>query len=189
MNDVSILKSYFLGYLLENPFDLIGFISCFIPIISVAINYKSLKNHSRELIYYSILIFLHTIIASFYAAFSKNNHSIYLIFYLFESIFLIIYYTKEFKKESLSKFFIAVLIFICGAIIFNLFTNNLINNYSITIQSIGFIIISLISFYLILSRVIIGSLTHSMLFWINTGVLIYFSGIFFVFLFLNEFYD
>lgn len=181
------LEYYFFTYLSNHPFELIEFISGFIPIFALLLFLKKINKYSLILIYYSLLIAVFEISANLFSSFSLNNHKIYLIFYTLETLLLILFYMQNIKENKFKNLFIVILIIIEMAIFANLvLKNNQLDNFSGAIQSIGFIAIALISFYYILAKQEIKNLFYSSFFWINTGNIIYFSGRFFVFLFIED---
>ncbi len=184
------LKYYFFEYLFEHPFTLIALISGFLPLIFCLFNFKKIWESNKVLFLYAVSIFLLETIGNYFSALSKNNHNIYLIFYLVESIFLVVYYNFKIKFNYYTIISFSILgIVILGFILNLIDPNNLMNNYSGTIQSLGFIVISLVNFYIILSSLNIQKLTESTLFWINSGSFFYFSGKFFVSLFMINILD
>jgi hypothetical protein len=177
--------SFLTGYLSDNPSDMASFLSCFIPILVCLFYLKSTRNSFPELLYYSIAVFSFGIVNFVYAANSRNNHKIQLAFCLVESLILVIFYTRMVVNLNFKKLSYLLLIVIFTAIFYNVLNDVYVNNYSVSIQALAFIIISLFSFYYILSKPSLSNLLDSVFFWVNTGVIIYFSGAFFVFLFIR----
>jgi hypothetical protein len=187
MFESRILERYFNEFLINNPFALIEFCSGFLPIIFCLIYWKSAYNNSKILIIYSVLILMLEIIGGFHSANSKPNHYVYLLFYLFETIALTIYYHQSLSSKRFFIILFFTMMLSLAAIIYNLINGiDLMDNYSGSIQSICFITISVLCFYVILSKLVVSNLANSTLFFINTGNLIYFSGRFFVCLFILE---
>lgn len=186
--DIGKLEYYFLDYLpFKNQFALIELVSGVIPIL-FCIKYLNFSNKKYLPIYiYSITIFFFEIANNCYSAYSKNNHDIYLIFYLVETALLFWFFSKEIENSKYTKLLIVFFILVSIFLINNIYsTFNLMDDFSSSFQAIVFILITLINYYIILSKLITVYLYKSVLFWINTGVFIYFSGKFFVSLFLFE---
>ena len=170
----------------DNPSDMAAFLSCFLPIILCSIYFKSCWNNYKILFYYSLTILIFELISAYYAAFSRNNHLIILTFFIFEVIYLVIFYVQLIENKLFKKTFIGLGTIAIFAILTNIFNGtSLVSDYSISIQSFCFISISLISYYYILSNSGSIQLGSSVLFWITTGSFVYFSGIFFVYMFIT----
>lgn len=185
-NEMDILTKYF-NYLLDHPINLISTISIAIPLYFVFTNFKLIWKINNILVLYVFFILLLELISGYYSAHSINNHFLYLLFYFLESICLYIYFRNSIQNKSINKINLFILLIVLVAILYNtLNSSNQINDYSISIQSLGFIGISIISFYYILAKSNIKVLTNSAFFWINTGSIIYFSGMLFVFLFITK---
>ncbi len=186
MNTEGKLEKYFLGYLVENPTDMAAFLSCFLPIIFCAFYFKSCWSNYRILFFYSLLILIFDLISGYFAAFSRNNHLIILTFFVFEAVFLVIFYIQLIENKLYNKIFIMLGLIVIAAITINIFNGtSLVSDYSISIQSLCFISISLVSYYYILSNSVSIILGRSVLFWVTTGSFVYFSGIFFVYMFIT----
>ena len=184
------LEYYYFNYLPKIPFGVLEILSGFIPIIFGLIFFKPLINQYKVLFYYAVAIFLLELIASLLSAFSKNNHQIYIIFYIIESILLGIFFVNEVKNRNYTIMIILIISIIVVVFIINVFSpRKLMNDYSGAIQSFGFIVISLINYYFILGKLNIMNLQKSVLFWINSASFIYFSGKISVSLFVYELFD
>ncbi|MES2794446.1 MAG: hypothetical protein V4683_00700 [Bacteroidota bacterium] len=187
MLEPKILKEYFFGFLVDRPYLLFEFLAGFIPIIVCLCYSKTTWQNSKILYIYSAFIFLLEIIGGVFSANSKLNHFIYLWFYFIESILLVYYYKKEILSDFFHKLLVMSLILVLVAVSYNLFFGiGLMDNYSGSIQSLAFISISIMCFYYILSKLAIKNLLKSTLFWVNTGNLVYFSGRFFICLYILE---
>lgn len=186
MNTIDKLQNYYFGYLVDNPTDMIAFLSCFIPFIFSIFYFKPCWKNFKILFYYSITILIFDLISSFYAALSKNNHHINLTFFIFEAFFLMKFYFELINNNLFRKIIILLGLIVITTILINIFNEtNLVNDYSLSIQSICFITIGLISYYWILSNSNRIILKRSVLFWITTGLFIYSSGVFFVYIFIS----
>lgn len=185
-----LIKTYFTEYLASNPVDLLAFLSCFIPFIVCILYFNLAWQKSKILVIYVFLSVFLELIGGLYAANSKNSHLIYLLFFFLETICLSIFYIQAVNIKNYRIFVCIIISIILAAILYNIFsTSHQINDYSISTQSIGFISISILSFYIILSKSKISELSNSLLFWINTGSILYFSGILFVFLYVTKVLD
>ncbi|MES2794443.1 MAG: hypothetical protein V4683_00685 [Bacteroidota bacterium] len=190
MLNIERLENYFSNYLISHPCDLLAYLSGFIPIIACAIHFKATLNTSKILIYYALLILILETMGGIYAANSMNNHLIYLIFYFLETLFLYIFFKNSIKSQSIQKIILSIISIMLIGILYNILKSDTqLNDTSLTLQSLGIIIITIINFYYLLFESKIKTLSKSTFFWINTGSIIYFSGCFFVFLFLTKILD
>lgn len=117
-----------------------------------------------------------------------NTLGIFNCFTILEFVFLSFFYsnfTNSVKKTYFNK--IVLLVFLLIALIDLFFINGFkrVNTLTVSIESITLIVYSLISFYLIMSRMLFDKLLDAPFFWINIAVLFYFSGSLFLFLFGN----
>lgn len=185
--ELEVLEKYLFEYLLKHPFNLFSTFSCLIPFILLLFYLKSIWKNNKILVIYVFLILILELLGGYYSAHSWNNHLFYLIFYFLESICLFLYFRKSIHNNSINNINFIILNIVLLALFYNsINSNNQINDYSVSIQSLGFISISIICFYYILAKSNIKVLTNSALFWINTGSLIYFSGMLFVFLYITR---
>ncbi len=183
-NEIDILKSYLYDYLWNNPFDFLALISCIFPILSCCIYFNTIWENSKIIVFYVALIFFLEIIGGYYSAHKYNNHIIYLLFYFFETLCLFIFYQNSIKFNKINQYFKFITIVVLLGIVYNIInSSSQLNDYSTTIQSLGFLIIALLSYYYLLFIQKVYKLSNSSLFWINSGVFIYFAGSFFVSLF------
>ena len=151
---------------------------------------KRLQNHFKAIFFYSIFSFLFEIIANYYAANRWNNHLIFIIFFLIETFLISYFYFKYFKKMSEKRIIVFISIIIFAFMLLNLLNSkNELDDIASSVQSIGFIAFSLLCYYNILSNQEIKNLLEASIFWINTAIIIYFSGKFFVFLFITKVLD
>lgn len=117
-----------------------------------------------------------------------HSVSIFNVFTIIEFILLWHFYSKfHITLHSSRVNSIILLLFLIIAIIDLFFVNGFerMNNITISVESITLIIYSLISFYLIMSRMLFDKLLDAPFFWMNIAVLFYFSGSLFLFLFGN----
>lgn len=117
-----------------------------------------------------------------------NTLGVFNCFTILEFVFLSSFYsnfTNSVKKTYFNK--IVLLIFLVISVIDLFFINGFkrVNTLTVSIESITLIVYSLISFYLIMSRMLFDKLLDAPFFWINIAVLFYFSGSLFLFLFGN----
>lgn len=110
------------------------------------------------------------------------------IFTICEFVLLWMFYTRFTRQGRSDRVNLFILfIFLLVAFIDFVYVNGTekINNITVSVESITLIIYSLISFYLIMNRMLFDKLVEEPFFWINIAVLFYFSGSLFLFLFGN----
>lgn len=173
-NTLSLLLQYISAY------------SVIVPIILCVIWRKAL---SKEMLVIFVLLFVSLTIdvACIILGHLKiNNMFLMTVFTVIEFISLIFFYKLFFDKISKS-----IIHYIIGAcflvyiildeIVFNDVT--LFDSVSVSIESVIIILYSLISFYFIIKNIMYEDLLAEPFFWINTALLIYFSGNLFLFSF------
>lgn len=119
---------------------------------------------------------------------TRSINSMFLInsFTILEFSLLSIFYLRFFKGYYPPKlFYVLIVLFTCLVIFSSFFINEItvIDGLSYSVESLIFMAYSLFAFYLILKKLLFQHLLESPFFWINTAILIYFSGNLFFFLF------
>jgi hypothetical protein len=115
----------------------------------------------------------------------ENNLYVYHIYTALECILLSIYYIKTFsQKKIILCLKITIGLFIC-VIVFDFLSNGYkeMDNVSTTTESILFMMYASAFFYFLLKDPIYPKIVAAPVFWINSAVLLYFSGNLFVFIF------
>jgi hypothetical protein len=177
----------FIDFLKGYPYALLEFVSGFLITLVAIIYRKKTWDYSKPLFVYLLLFFPFELINNFLSSGGNDNHFVYLYFYLLESILLVWYYYENISLKLFKILGTSILLVIVIAISYNIYQNiRLMNDYSGSLQSLGLLIITLICYYDILLTGKIKSLFKSTLFWINSGNLVYFSGKFFIFLFILD---
>lgn len=135
------------------------FLSLTIEMVNVILAFK---NINTTLVFNMFSIAEFVLIWSFYKSFiNQINKTIInsVVLYMFLAIaFIDLFFVNGFKR---------------------------LNNITVSVESITLIIYSLISFYLIMNRMLFDKILEEPFFWINIAVLFYFSGSLFLFLFGN----
>ncbi len=175
----------YLKYLIKYPILFFEVFSGLIPILIASIRFKYYFKINKFLVIYAILIFLLEFVTSLMAVFSLNNHKVYLIFYILETIVLYMLYKNIDQSKKMNYMLILVLISNV-IVVLNIFNNNVINDFSGSIQSITLILIIIMSFFYILNNLTYNNLFDSFIFWLNIGNLTYFSGKLFVFTIMSK---
>ncbi|HET6991513.1 MAG TPA: hypothetical protein VFJ43_09330 [Bacteroidia bacterium] len=116
-----------------------------------------------------------------------NNLYVYDIYTVFEFVLLSVFFINVIEERRLI-FSIKILIaFFFGIAALNFFLNGYtsMDNFSTATESILFILYSTAFFYLLLRNPVSVNVLATPLFWLNTAILIYFSGSLFLFIFSN----
>jgi hypothetical protein len=115
--------------------------------------------------------------------------AVFNLFTLIEFSFIISFFKIFFDQFNRSIFHYILLAIFFTVVIYTSFISDalkLMDNLSVSIESIIFIIYSLFSFYTIMKNLIYDNLLATPFFWINSAILIYFSGNLFLFAFSNH---
>lgn len=118
-----------------------------------------------------------------------NNTFIFIIYTPIEFILFTLFYKHFFDSIRKSSIHYLLIFLFLSLTIFDIFYVNdllMINNFSPSIESIVFIIYSLLAFFFIMNRLMYPNLLNTSFFWINIAILIYFAGNLFLFLFSNH---
>jgi len=118
-----------------------------------------------------------------------NNMFIFNIYTPIEFILFILFYKNFFDTfHRTFTHLILIILFLLIATFDTFFINDYltVNNFSPSIESIVFIIYSLLAFFFVMKRLMYKNLLNTSFFWVNTAILIYFSGNLFLFLFSNH---
>lgn len=156
-----------------------------LPIILGLINLKYIKNYVVPLF---ILVFISLtveIISWGFSQFSENNLYIFHLFTVVEFILISLFYIFYFKQYFKPIIFITLLpLFIIITITeYYIKGANCMNNISTSVESILFVSYSLFLYFFVMKKSLIENLLSSSIFWLNSAVLIYFSGNLLLFLF------
>lgn len=158
-----------------------------LPLIVAIINYALLRSYHIPLFILLIASTLIELTAHILALFKLDVEFLYYIYTFIEFITISFFYSTFFRDHFKPFFIYIVLISYLLTCIFllKIFGLRLANNYMLPIESFIFINYSLFFFFFILKNLIFENLLKSSLFWINTGILFYFSGNLCIFIFSN----
>jgi hypothetical protein len=166
----------------------ISTIATILTLIVALLKNKTLMKEMRVLFLY---VFLSSVIDAVIFSLAKfKMHNLFLMngFILVQLILLGFYYRKVFETRKSSSIIIVVLICFCGLYIWE---STLLDRkeglyiYSLAIESIVLMCFSLVCFYWLIKKVEYESIFQNPVFWVNSSVLIYFSGNLFLFIFSN----
>ena len=159
-----------------------------IPIV-FGIVYKVRTKPSIKPIFLLLIISLVVeFISTFLSYQNYNNIAIINLFTFVEFLFIVLFYKTFFDAFLKTKIhYVLILLFSLLIIFTTILSNNikLIDNLSVSIEAILLIFYSLFSLFIIMKNLIYEDLLATPFFWINSAVLIYFSGNLFLFIFSN----
>jgi len=171
---------------------LIAYFSGFIVILPIAISLLRRTFSIKHLLPIFLLMLFSLIIETlnFICSIQGRNSMFLLDFYTPVEFILFALFYKHFFDSIRRSYIHYFLIFLfLGVAVFDTFFINdflTVNNFSDSIESIVFIIYSLLAFFFIMKNLMYPDLLNTSFFWINIAILIYFAGNLFLFLFSNH---
>lgn len=120
-----------------------------------------------------------SIITTYLSNRGVNNLFLIHIDTMVEGVILLLFYRLLLKDWLTSRFFIsAAIVFVSTSVGIALTMQpfNRFNTYSRSLEAVGVIALALLFFYYILKEMKIMRLENAPAFWVNTGLLLYFSG-------------
>lgn len=159
-----------------------------IPFIAGLICFYRLRIDQKAIFQIAICSIIAEVAAYFIIRADGNQAIIYLIFSLIEYGILSYIFASGIRPFLSSSFFWSMSVFFFLFFLFEIiFLSGIarFNAYSTAIESLIIIAYALIFFYKTLKELKIRHLEQEPLFWLSTGVLLYFSSSFFIFLFTN----
>ena len=166
-------------------------VSVLLPIVVSMYRYSMLNKAFRVFLLFLLLHLVFNIITWFTALNGIHNLPFYHGFTVIEFSFYSFIYSTIAKKPNYKKgiLFTAVL-FVAVCILNAIFFENIHTDYNSNTRTIGSLILmgyAISYFYRMLKELTVETVEEVDLFWFNTAVLIYFSGTFFLSLFLKIF--
>jgi hypothetical protein len=157
-----------------------------VPIYIGCVKYKFL--HERKLVFYLCVASIVTEILLLLKKDANNWHVVNL-YNILEYVLLSSFYIIFFKKLNYTSNipYLLIGLYLLASLINNFFLNKSTHadQIALSISSLTFISYSLFSLFLILKKLLFDDLFNEPFFWINFGVLIYFSGNLFIFTFIR----
>lgn len=159
----------------------------FLPLIVAIINYKFITSYYKPLLYFLLISVFTELVAHTLNLMNREAQSTYYVYTLLEFISISFFYRMFFKpyfKPIIIDLFLWIIIPLS---ILQAYLNGAINadNYLLPTESFLFTCYSLYFFFFILKNLIFENLLRAPIFWINTGVLVYFTGNLCIFIFSN----
>ncbi|MBC7865708.1 MAG: hypothetical protein IAF38_22225 [Bacteroidia bacterium] len=152
------------------------------------LRFKTLTRELRVLFLFSILAFASDLCSLILGKYGINNLFVFHVFTPAEFILLsAVYYFKSEKKGVKIALIIVSILFLILAFVDSFFFELLssVDSISSATESLVLMLYSLFFFYSLLKKLEYKNLFDNPMFWFNSGVLIYFSGNFFLFIFSN----
>ena len=176
------MNQYFTSYQ-EYPIVSIAELITLLPILIGLFHFHSSKRDINFLVIFFVCFLIRDVLSNKLADVKENNLFIYNFFSFVELLFLaLIFYTND-RIHSVIYKRIIIVGFLSASII-NLFfySENDFSTGNFTIVRLYGIVITITFFGQILSEVNIKNILAYSMFWINSGLLLYFCGTFFIFL-------
>jgi hypothetical protein len=162
-------------------------LSILIPLVFAILNYRFLDQSLKTIFWFLIFSGLANLVALYLATHQKNNLFVIHIYTVFEFAFISWYYKLQLK--GIYNKIIPILIFaftvLCVLNVLFIQKSTLFNTYTRSLGAIiiiGYCIISFNKQSLLDHDYSWGAISFN---WINTGLLIYYTGCFFTFVFSN----
>lgn len=170
---------------------LVSSISILIPFVSAIIRYRQM-DHTQRLLVLTILASLITEIIANYLWFQGRNNITFYNIYAFVNFIILIeiyrYNSTNLRKTGLR--YLQLFIILSAVINASFFQSlKVFNSNIITPGAFVMVVLALNYFFKLLKEIRYQKLEKNPLFWINTGVLLYFSGTLILFLLSGIFDD
>lgn len=169
----------------------IGFAFGLLPIIAAFFNYKNLDITLRKAALFFLLTFLLDFLMwlTYLRYFTmKNNHPLLNMSILLSIIFYTYLYYNSFYSIQIRRFTLYSGIIVTSSIIISILTKGIYEypDWANTTLGIYLMIVSLLFFFQTFNRQEFIQIEKQALFWINSGVLIYFSFTIFLYMLAGE---
>ena len=181
-----LLKTSFWIYL-----ELIASIAVIFPIIvgSFIVNKKDLITPYLTILIYCLIYAVCEIIGWYYVLHHWQNHFILNTLAYIDTIFLGIYFYQILTTSLFRKIVIVLIVISLSLIIWSHLATgrdyNRADSFAISIGNFALIAMSLLFFYQLLNNLDVKNILTYSHFWIVVGLLLYFSGAFFTFIFVE----
>jgi len=170
------------------PLSFISDLSSILPIIIGLLNYKYLSRNVKIIILFFGMYLVGDIYMIYLAALKQNNLFILNLYPIGGILFLTISYITIFKQDNTRKL-IGILAAVSLLICLLYFKPLEISPVELFAYRLYIMILSLLYFNKILSDMMIKNILIHSLFWINSGVIIYAAGTFFISIFSEIIFD
>lgn len=157
----------------------------FLPLLILFFRVKYIKELFPELLFLVLVSSGIDLINKVNLDYGLNNFFIFRMYTVIEFVALSFFFFKFFKKYVNSLVFYGVNICFCSIAYLDARMHGVvsIDSLPISVESIVLVVCSLLLYYYVLKNLLFDNLLQTSVFWINTAVLIYFSGNLFLFVF------
>jgi len=162
--------------------------SVLLPIIFAFTNYKKLDKSGIIILYYLLLSGVISILAEVAERMFHNNLPLLHFYTLAELLILVEFYKRLEVVKSNTAFLTGVQVFFTVFCIANVIFWQHIKtypSYSLSLDALILMLLSVIFYAKILNAILDTKTTNIPSFWFNSGIFLYFSGSFFLFIFSN----
>ena len=169
-------------------FHQISAVTILLPIAISVVKFKTLENELKTLSIFLYFAVLCEVIIIFLASQEIANLPIFHLFTILEFSFLGLVFYHVFTRPSFKKAIIVTIIaFTAFAVINALFIQTIyeFNTIARAVESFLLILLALLFFYKVFHESTVKRLERYPMFWVNSGILVYFCGSFFLFIFSN----
>jgi hypothetical protein len=162
-----------------------------VPLLIGYIKRPNFKSEEKAWLYLITLSFLIEVSSLFLKRHHMNNLYIYHIYTVIEFICISFFFIRIISKTRFILLIKTGIVLFLGVALFDLISNGYkeADNLSTTTESIVFILYASFFFYFLLKNPTYMNVLATPVFWLNTAVLIYFSGNLFLFIFSNYLED
>lgn len=160
----------------------------FLPITISVVKFKILENELKTLSIFLYIAAVFEIIFITLANYSINNLPFFHLWTIIEFFLLGLIFYRVFTHHLSKKAIIVTIIaFVAFAVINALFIQTIyeFNTIARAVESFLLILLALLFFYKVFQESTVMRLEKYPMFWINSGILVYFCGSFFLFIFSN----
>src|SRR5688572_3524024 len=174
-------------------FEVLSYISTsatFLPLVVGLLLRKWIHGYLKPLMILVVFSAIVEIVNAICSELNVNNFFVFRIYTQIEFLLIFFFYRLFYIRYVNARILdISLFLFVCVVIIdFQINGWRAFDNLSISIESLLVISYSLFFFYFALTRLLFDSLLHVPIFWICSGMLIYFAGNLLLFIFNNKLY-
>ncbi|WP_111627140.1 hypothetical protein [Larkinella arboricola] len=168
----------------EHPLDLIAESISIFPLIVGVVRYRSLRKGVKFLILFFFIIIVRDFTSNLYAVRKVNNLFLYNLSAFFEVISVCLLFRFEITKKSTKKFVdYGALITVLLCVFF--WRSNELSAGILTSSRLYELLVVLFYFRQLIEDMNVKDILKHSLFWISSGLILQFTGTFFVYLFAN----
>lgn len=168
----------------KHPLDLIAELISTVSLIIGVVNFKFSRKGVKFLILYFFLIIIRDFTSNIYAVKKINNLFLYNLSALFEIVFICLLLSFEIDKKKI-KVFVDYGAIITLVLCFFFWRNNELSAGILTFSRAYELLVVLLYFRQLIEDMNVKNILKHSLFWISSGLILQFTGTFFVYLFAN----